>query len=270
MASKKKTDGGAARADARRRSQNMRTAKKMGLKPGVATQFENYKSQSSWGTKTEQAALLLSGGAVKLPASVSNSIGKAASKIGKEIGDDVLAKALSKIKPGSAAPKIKNLKGTVITPLGGGKGGLYVQPPRTPAQIRGAMQSQATRAANQADQIAALTSSAAKKGIIKGGKVGLGGTAAGLAAGYAKGRYDGSKNKNPKSLDTPNNSIKAAMKTRAPYSPGVAPSYPKKPYVAPLPEKTRNESAPAKKAAPVKKAAPKKKGKGMNVPVWKF
>lgn len=197
MASKKKTDGGAARADARRRTQNNRIAKKMGM-PGLATQFENYKKQSPWGSKAEQAALLMSGGTAKLPSSVSNAIGRSAAKIGKEIGDDVLAKALSKIKPGSAAPKIKNLKGTVITPLGGGKGGLYVQPPRTPAQIRGAMQSQATRAANQADQIAALTSSAAKKGIVKGAKVGVGGTAAGAAAGYAKGRYD-EKKKNKKS-----------------------------------------------------------------------
>ena len=74
----------------------------------------------------------------------------------------------------------------------------------------------------------------------------------------------------PKSLDTPKTSLKGAMKTRAPYSPGVAPSYPKKPYVAPLPSITRNENAPAKKPSVPKKPAPKKKGGGKNIPVWKF
>lgn len=74
----------------------------------------------------------------------------------------------------------------------------------------------------------------------------------------------------PKSLDTPKTSLMGMMVAPKPYSPGVVPSYPKKPYVAPLPEKTRNENAPVKKSAPQKKAAPKKKGGGKNIPVWKF
>lgn len=198
----KKKDGGAARAEGRRRVQNKRTEAKYGLQ-GFTKQAEaNLRAPGRYLPTAQQSGegiIAASGfGATGAVASVvSKGVSKAATRIGTGFGQSVFRQLTSKIKPTSAASKIKNLRGTVVTDLGVGRGGYMVTPRLTPNQVSGIAKGQVTRASNQAARSAAIAEQGARSMAKKIVPIATGTTAAAGAGGYVAGRIDERrKNKN--------------------------------------------------------------------------
>ena len=208
MASRKKSDGGAARAAGRQRVQNKRTEAKYGLQ-GFTAQANKNLQTSIVPSKAEQATLLLGG--VGNVAGKAGGLGKAlknevltkpAAKIANQVGDAAFDIAVGSIKRGpvNLGGVIKNTKSTIYTPAGSfsGKGSFLVTPTRTLSQAAGIIRGQITKAEKEANKIASAANVAAKMGIKKGLKVG--GAAAGAVGslfGYQVGKSEGARNAQP-------------------------------------------------------------------------
>ena len=207
MASRKK-DGGAARAEGRKRVQNKRQEAKYGLQ-GFTAQANKNLQMSNFPSKAEQATLLLGG--VGKVAGKAGGLGKAlknealtkpAAKIANQIGDAAFDIAVGSIKRGpvNLGGVVKNTKSTIFTPAGSfsGKGSFLVTPTRTAAQAAGIIKGQITKAEKEANKIAAAANVAAKMGIKKGAKAaGAAAGAIGSLFGYQVGKSEGARNATP-------------------------------------------------------------------------
>ena len=292
MAAKKKSDGGAARAEGRARVNNKRQEARYGMQGFVSEANKNLQ-MSNLPSKSEQATLLIPGVGKNIgkvsglgKAIKTEVLTKPAAKIANQIGDAAFDIAVGSIKRGPAnlGGVIKNTKSTIFTPAGSfsGSGSFLVTPRRTAAQAAGIIRGQITKAEKEANKIAAAANVAAKMGIKKGAKVaGAAAGAVGSLFGYQVGKSEGARNAQP-SVTPPRSTGRSTGRSSGQRGGVTAP----KPAATFVPRKETPRgidvgpqvrltvpSKPAKKrpVAPQKPPAVKKnKGGGESVPVWKF
>lgn len=138
----------------------------------------------------------------RTPNIVNKLITSQSSKIGTNLGEEVLSTRLAEIEqaPINAGNKIKGMRGTVVTPAGVSEGAssYRVTPVRTEAQILGDINRRITVAEKEASKIASYSAQGAKQGLVRGaiagGVAGAGATAA-VAAAISKKKGSGSQSK---------------------------------------------------------------------------
>ena len=187
MAARKKSDGGAARSEGRKRAQNKRQEAKYGLQ-GFTAQANRNLATSRVIPRAQETAM------AGLGLSAGSAIGQAGLRVASRIGSRVGGRLANRIGSGYLADSMavisRTKRGTVSTPKG----------PRrmTPAELKVRKKGLSTIASNQAarvasavdNQVTSLVTGAVKTGSRIGGNVVAG---ASVASAKKNNRSKGSK-----------------------------------------------------------------------------